>query len=156
MMPTELKDVLNSSPPCPSSPATPQGGKELSIRVLLVDDHVMLRQTLRDMLEDREYMEVVGEVSNGLEAVHAVPVSNPHVVVMDVNMPVMNGIEATKRIKADFPHTAVIGLSVQNEKESIERMRAAGVSSYLTKGSSIDMVCRAIEEAASFHGWSRV
>ena len=153
-MPTEIKDMLNHSLPCPSSSATLPGDK--SIRVLLVDDHAKLRKTLRDMIEEREYIEIVGEACNGLEAVQAVPVSKPHVVVMDINMPVMNGIEATKRIKADYPTTAVIGLSVQNESAIIEKMRAAGVSSYHTKGSSIDRLCQAIEEAASFHGWSRV
>lgn len=101
-------------------------------------------------------METVGEASNGLEATHAVPISKPDVVVMDINMPVMNGIEATKRIKINFPNTAIIGLSLHNEKEIIQKMRAVGVSSYLTKGSSIDMLCQAIEKAASFHGWSRV
>jgi two-component system, NarL family, response regulator DegU len=115
----------------------------------------MLRQSLRSMIDDCDDMEVVGEASNGLEAIDAVPLFKPDVVVMDINMPVMNGIEATKRIKADFPDTAIIGLSVQNEKEIIQKMRAVGASSYLTKGSSIEMLCRAIEEAASFYGWSR-
>ena len=140
----------------PSSSATLPGSPKSSIRVLLVNDHAMLRQTLRDMLEERDHIEIVGEARNGLEAIDAVPVSKPDVVVMDINLPVMNGIEATKYIKADFPNTAVIGLSVQTEKEIIEKMRAAGISSYLTKGSTIDMVCRAIEDAASSHEWSRV
>jgi DNA-binding NarL/FixJ family response regulator len=89
-----------------------------------------------------------------LEAIQVMPVSRPDVVVMDINMPVLNGIEATKRIKADFPYTAIIGLSVQQEREVIQKMRAAGISSYVTKGSSIDMLRQAIEEAASLHGWS--
>ena len=83
-------------------------------------------------------MEVVGEASNGLEAVEEVAVSRPDVVVMDINMPVMNGIEATERIKADFPDTAVIGLSVHREEDSIEQMRAAGISSYVMQGSSFN------------------
>ncbi len=145
--------MVSHAPPSSTSP-TGQGGGDSAIRVLLVDDHKILRQSLRSMIEDCDYMEVVGEASNGLEAIQAVPVSKPDVVVMDINMPVMNGIEATKRIKADFPDTAVIGLSVHNERKFIEEMQAAGVSSYLTKGSSIDRLCQAIEEAASLYGWS--
>ena len=141
--------------PCPSdSPTVLEGQK--SIRILVVDDHARLRQTLRSMIEDCDYMTVVGEASNGLEAIHAVPDAHPDVVVMDINMPVMNGIEATKRIKAEFPDVAIIGLSVHNEREFIQEMQAAGVSSYLTKGSSIDRLCQAIEEAAISYGWSRV
>jgi len=64
--------------------------------------------------------------------------------------------EATERIKADFPDTAVIGLSVQREEDIIEQMRAAGIASYVTKGSSFDTLRLAIEEAASSHGRSRV
>ena len=138
-------------------PNTQESHGHSNIRVLLVDDHAMMRQSLRNMIEeDCDYIEVVGEASNGLEAIHAVPVSKPDVVVMDINMPVMNGIEATKRIKADFPKTAIIGLSVQTEKEIIQKIRNVGASSYLTKGSSIDVLCQAIQEAASLHGWSRV
>lgn len=142
---------LNSPPSFPSKRAS-HGEWHSTIRVLLVDDHTILRQSLRSMLANCDYMEVVGEASNGVEAIEEVAISRPSVVVMDINMPVMNGIEATKRIKADFPDTAIIGLSVQEEEDIIQKMRAAGVSSYLTKGSSLEMLCQAIEEAASFHG----
>jgi DNA-binding NarL/FixJ family response regulator len=134
LMISEGDDFLNSPPLSSSSPRAPQGEKHSTIRVLLVDDHAMLRQSLRSMIEDCDYMEVVGEATNGLEAIHTVPVSKPNVVVMEINMPVMNGIEATKRIKADFPDTAIIGLSVQHERDIIQKMRSDGISSYLTKG----------------------
>lgn len=125
------------------------------IRFLLVDDYVMLRQVLRLYIDKWDHMEVVGEASDGLEAIDAVPVLRPDVVVMDIDMPRMNGIEATKRIKANFPDTAVIGLSVQHEGDSIQQMRAAGILSYLTKESAVEALRQAIEEAASSHGWSR-
>jgi len=153
-MPSE-KDNLPNSPPLSSSRAS-HGEWHSTIRILLVDDHTMLRESLRTMIEECDYMEVVGEASNGLEAVEEVAVSRPDVVVMNINMPVMNGIEATERIKADFPDTAVIGLSVQREEDIIEQMRAAGISSYVTKGSSFDTLRQAIEETASSHGRSRV
>jgi DNA-binding NarL/FixJ family response regulator len=149
-MPTEGENSSNIPPPS----ITPQKERHSNIRVLLVDDNALMRQSLRSIIEEYDHMEVVGEASNGLEAIQVMPVSRPDVVVMDINMPVLNGIEATKRIKADFPYTAIIGLSVQQEREVIQKMRAAGISSYVTKGSSIDMLRQAIEEAASLHGWS--
>jgi DNA-binding NarL/FixJ family response regulator len=153
-MPSE-KDNLPNSRALPSSRAS-HGGWHSTIRVLIVDDHPLPRESLRSMVKDCDYMEVVGEASTGLEALEEVAVSRPDVVVMDINLPVMNGIEATERIKADFPDTAVIGLSVQREEDIIEQMRAAGISSYVTKGSSFDTLRQAIEEAASSHGRSRI
>ena len=136
------------TPPPPSDPSSPppQGGKHSPIRVLLVDDHKMLRESLRTRLKDCDDIEVVGEANNGLEAIDAVPVSKPDVVVMDVTMPIMNGIEATKCIKAAFPQTAIIGVSMHREKEIIEKMWAAGISSFLSKESSSEALCQAIQE----------
>jgi DNA-binding NarL/FixJ family response regulator len=94
-------------------------------------------------------MEVVGDASNGLEAIGAVSLLKPDVVVMDINMPTMNGIEATKRIKAMFPDTSVIGLSVQNSMDIVQKMQAAGACSYLTKESAVETLCHAIEDAVS-------
>ena len=152
-MPSEKDNLLNSPPlsDCDDS----HGQEHAPIRVLVVDDYTMLRQALRCVISKWDSMEVVGEASDGLEAIEAVPVVRPHVVVMDIDMPRMNGIEATKRIKANFPEIAVIGLSVQHEGESIQQMRAAGILSYLTKESAVEALRQAIEAAASFHGWSR-
>ena len=90
---------------------TPQAGSY--IRVLVVDDHELMRQSLRRLIKTYRNMEVVGEADDGLEAIEAVTVLRPDVVLMDIDMPRMNGIDATKRIKATFPSTAIIGLSVR-------------------------------------------
>jgi DNA-binding NarL/FixJ family response regulator len=121
----------------------------MAIRVLLVDDHRMLRQGLRSIIDDWDYMKVVGEASNGLEAIDAVTISRPDVVMMDINMPKMNGIQATQQIKKMFPETAIIGLSVQTERGIIEKMQAAGICSYLTKESAVETLCTAIEDAVT-------
>jgi DNA-binding NarL/FixJ family response regulator len=155
-MPSE-EDNLLGSPALPGlHPPTPQGERHSTIRVLLVDDHAMLRQSLRGIIDACSYMEVVGEAGDGLEAIEAMPVLRPDVVVMDIDMPRMNGIEATKRIKAAFPSTAIIGLSVHLAGNIIQQMRAAGICSYLTKESVVETLRQAIEEAASFRGWSRI
>ena len=119
------------------------------IRVLLVDDHALLRQGLRGIVHDCVRVEVVGEASNGLEAIDAVRLLRPDVVVMDINMPKMNGIEATKRIKDEFPDTSVIGLSVETGMDMVEKMQVAGVYAYLVKGFAEDALCRTIEDAVA-------
>ena len=151
---TEVNGVSGEEPILPSSygPATssqhsPQDHTVPSIRVLLVDDHVMLRQGLRSVINGCHNMHVVAEASNGLEAIDAVRLSRPDVVVMDINMPQMNGIEATKRITQEFPHAAIIGLSVQQGTDEVQNMKAAGACAYLMKECAVDELCHAIEQA---------
>jgi signal transduction histidine kinase/CheY-like chemotaxis protein len=120
------------------------------IRVLLVDDHAMVRQGLRSIVDAYAHLQVAGEANNGVKAIDAVRELRPDVVVMDLNMPQMNGIEATKRIKQEFPDTAVIGLSVNPEStELAQTLKDAGFCQYLTKESAVDALCHAIEEAVS-------
>jgi two-component system nitrate/nitrite response regulator NarL len=95
-------------------------------------------------------MEVVAEASNGLEAIEAVRVSKPDVVVMDINMPQMNGIEATKCIKSEFPDTSIIGLSVEEKGTGIvEKMHAAGIYAFLAKETAVNTLCQTIEDAVA-------
>ena len=122
-------------------PRSPQDHTPAHIRVLLVDDHAMLRQGLRSLVEGYTHLQVVGEASNGVEAIDAVRQLRPDVVVMDINMPQMNGIEATRRIKEEFPETAVIGLSVQKGPQIEKVMTEAGVCAYLTKESAVEDLC---------------
>ncbi len=121
-----------------------------TINVLLVDDHAMVRQGLRGVVDSYPHLHVVGEASDGIEALEAVRRLKPEVVVMDINMPRMNGIEATQRIKAEFPEMAIIGLSVHQATEIFaEAMKKAGICRYLTKDSAAEALCQAIEEAVT-------
>ncbi len=102
-------------------------------RVLLADDHALVRQGLRAILEEFPDVSVVGEASNGVEAVSMVDDCMPDVILMDVNMPKMDGIEATKRIKDAHPSTIVIGLSVNDSTHIIEAMKEAGAAAFISK-----------------------
>ncbi|MEP7151610.1 MAG: PAS domain-containing protein, partial [Nitrospira sp.] len=124
----------------------PKQAKGSVVHVLLVDDHAMVRQGLRSILESYEDITVVGEAGNGVEAVNLAGALKPHVVVMDLNMPTMDGIEATRRIKQSNPSIIVIGLSVRNDREAEEAMRQAGASGYLTKESAAEQLHQAICE----------
>ena len=117
------------------------------IRVLLVDDHQMLRQGLRTIVNGHPRLEVVGEAGDGLEAIELARVFKPDVVVMDVNMPRCDGVMATKRIKEEFPEMKILALSMHNSPDIVERMRQAGACGYLTKESAGGQLCRAIVEA---------
>lgn len=128
-------------------PAGSSDQRSSRTRVLLVDDHTLIRQGLRTVVEDCIRLEVVGEASNGLEAIEAVRLLRPDVVVMDIYMPQMNGIDATTCIKGEFPDTCVIGLSVEEGMGMIEQMQSAGIYSYLTKETAIENLRSAIEEA---------
>ncbi|HEU4682949.1 MAG TPA: response regulator [Nitrospira sp.] len=103
------------------------------IRVLLVDDHDMVRKGLASVLADHPGMLVVGEAADGEEAVALAAELEPHVVIMDVNMPKMDGVEASRRIKHDRPSTVIIGLSMHDSGQHEVKMRASGASAYLTK-----------------------
>ncbi|WNM64064.1 response regulator [Candidatus Nitrospira neomarina] len=107
--------------------------REKGIRILLVDDHALVRQGMRGLLEVQPDFLVVGEAQNGLEAIESTRTLHPDIIVMDVNMPKMNGIEATRNIVREFPSMPIIGLSVQEDKHVQGLMLEAGASLYLTK-----------------------
>ena len=136
----------------PASPTAVEGTMRLAqsrtpIRVLLVDDHAMVRQGLRSVLEQYDDVMVVGEAGNGAEALDHVESLHPTVVVMDMNMPVMNGIEATALIKVRHPSIPVIGLSVQAGGANEESMMQAGAVTLLTKEAAVEDLYRTIQEA---------
>ncbi len=111
------------------------------IRILLADDHTILRKGLRLLLERESEFAVISEASNGREAVDAVGRDTPDVVIMDIAMPSMNGIEATKRISQDYPKTAVIILSVHSDEAYVLRALKSGARGYLLKDSAeIDLI----------------
>jgi PAS domain S-box-containing protein len=117
------------------------------IGILLVDDHAMVRQGLRSVLDEYDDVAVIGEASNGKEAVESVAQLRPSVVVMDINMPQINGIDATIEIKSRHPEVAVIGLSVQNNQETREAMLRAGATTLISKEAAVDELYLAIRQA---------
>jgi DNA-binding NarL/FixJ family response regulator len=110
----------------------------MSIKVLLADDHKIVREGLRALLEKETLIQVVGEADNGRAAVQLVEDLLPDVVIMDVSMPDLNGIEAAHQIKNKAPSTKVIGLSVHSDRRLVADMFRAGASGYLLKDCAFD------------------
>jgi DNA-binding NarL/FixJ family response regulator len=108
------------------------------VRVLLVDDHALVRQGLYSLLSDYEDVQVVGEAGNGEEAIELARRLEPDIILMDVNMPKMNGIDATRQITKEMPLSTVVGLSVLDDKEMAAQMCKAGAKAYLTKDGVAD------------------
>jgi len=119
------------------------------IRVLLVDDHVMVRQGLRNVLQAYPNIEVVGEAGNGEEAVAMVGKIHTAIVVMDIIMPKMDGIAATRLIKTNYPDIAVLGLSVTPHSYHIDAMIKAGAFEVLTKEKAVHELYSAIQRAVA-------
>lgn len=123
------------------------GCKSGPYRVLVADDHAMVRQGLCLMLDACPDIEVIAEASNGREALEIAQKLKPSVVVIDINMPLMNGIEATAQIRAALPDTIVIGMSVNASVDNQEAMRTAGASILLPKEAAGDQLYGAIQAA---------
>jgi len=119
------------------------------IRVMLVEDHVLVREGTRELLDREEDLEVVAEAGDGEEAVRLAALHRPDVVVMDMAMPRLNGIEATRRIKADNPGTAVLVLTAYDDDQYIFAFLEAGAAGYLLKDVSAQDLIRAIRAVHS-------
>lgn len=126
--------------------------KKTATRVLLVDDHAMVRQGLRSVLDAYADIQVVGEACDGEEAVQLVERLQPAVVVMDINMPKMNGIESTAHIKLRRSETIVIGLSINAARENQEAMAKAGAERLMTKEAAVEQLYSVIQEAVKKRG----
>jgi PAS domain S-box-containing protein len=122
----------------------PRLEEKLRIRVLLVDDHALVRNGLSSVLRYHTDLQVVGEAADGQEAVAMASALKPDVVLMDVNMPKMDGVEASKRIKRDLPSTVVIGLSMHDGGHHETAMRESGAAAYLTKDSAAERLIETI------------
>jgi DNA-binding NarL/FixJ family response regulator len=118
------------------------------MRVLLADDHTVVRDGLARLLATQLDIHVVGQASNGQEAVDLALSLRPDVVVMDVSMPVLDGIGATRHIRAELPDTCVIALSMHNDDATASEMAAAGAAEYLVKTSPPDRLVAAIRGCA--------
>lgn len=114
------------------------------IRILLVDDHLLVREGIKKLLEGVADFEIVGEAENGRRAVTMTQRLLPDVVLMDVAMPRLNGIEATRQLMRANPKTKVIIVSAHSDEAYVAQVNAAGASGYLVKQSSFDMVAKAI------------
>jgi PAS domain S-box-containing protein len=120
------------------------GSGDHILRVLLADDHKIVREGIESMLADELDMKIVGQAGNGREAVDLACRLEPDVVVMDVSMPVMSGDEATRQIKRHLPQTRVIALSMHDEAQTTDRMRGAGATAYLLKTAPSEELLAAI------------
>ena len=134
--------VSHHSPLSTQDSELPERAKAL--RILLADDHAMVRQGLRSILDTYRDISVVGEAADGEEAVEMAGLLTPDVIVMDVNMARLDGIEATRRIKASWPGTIVVGLSVSTRAQVESRLLEAGASCYVSKEAAGDQLYDAI------------
>jgi PAS domain S-box-containing protein len=114
------------------------------LRIVLVDDHIVMRQGLAGLLRAEPDMEIVGQASDGESAIHLIREIRPDVVLMDISMPGMNGIQATQIIHSELPEVRIIGLSMFQEGEQARAMREAGAVDYLTKSGPSEAVVAAI------------
>jgi len=123
------------------------------IRIVLADDHTLVRHGLRLMIEREPGLKVVAEASNGKEAVVAVEACLPHVIVMDLAMPMLNGIEAARQIHLKHPTTSIVVLSMHSDESYVLRALKAGARAYLLKDSAdADLInaIRAVTEGKAF------
>ena len=121
----------------------------MTIRVLIADDHTIMRAGLRSLLEKEDQIEVVAEAENGRRAVQLAVEHEPDVVVMDVSMPDLNGIEATSQVLESLPEAKVIALSMHTDKRFVMGMLRAGASGYLLKDCASQELANAIVSVAS-------
>ncbi len=117
------------------------------IRIIIADDHTIVRQGLARLLEDQSDLKVVGEAINGRVAVEKALALKPDIVIMDIAMPLMNGIEAAKRIRKHLPKTKILILSMYSHEHYIHELLEAGISGYLLKDSSGRDILKAIHAA---------
>jgi DNA-binding NarL/FixJ family response regulator len=114
------------------------------IRIVLADDHVMVRQGIRQFLEEAGDVEVVAEAGDGAEAVRAVEAHQPDVAVLDIRMPGVTGVEATRQIKARFPQVRVLVLTAYDDDPYVFALLQAGADGYVLKTASGDELVRAV------------
>jgi DNA-binding NarL/FixJ family response regulator len=118
------------------------------ITIILAEDHAIVRQGLRNLLETEGHFEVVGQAQTGREAVEQASALKPDVILMDIAMPVLNGLEATRQILSANPSARVLILSAHSDDEYIEHMTAVGVAGFLEKQTSAEILTKAVYEVA--------
>jgi PAS domain S-box-containing protein len=152
-VPDRPPPVLQADAPHELAPARQKRrssrAKSQQLRILLADDHPIVRKGMVDLLRDRPEFEVVGEASNGYKAVELARQTHPDVILMDVTMPGLSGVEATRRITAELPGVRVIGLSMHEGDDMARAMREAGAVAYIRKGQDADTLVATIVAAAA-------
>jgi two-component system response regulator NreC len=121
----------------------------MTIRLLLVDDHAVVRSGLRMLLENERDAEIVGEASSASEAIEAAVRLNPNVILMDIGLPDLSGIDATREIKKRTPNVAVVALTIHEDEEYFFKMLEAGASGYVPKRAAPEELLTAIRAAAT-------
>lgn len=129
--------------------SAPTDKESMPIRILIADDHKMMRDGLRAMLEDQEDLRVVAEARNGEEAIRLVERHSPDVVLMDITMPVLDGIEATRRIASAHPGVRVVALTMHTTRQLIDAMVRAGAASVVRKDASFRSLVKAVRASPS-------
>ncbi|MEX0654535.1 MAG: response regulator transcription factor [Phycisphaeraceae bacterium] len=127
-------------------------GANRPIRVLVVDDHAVVREGLLMVLKRSPEIDVVGEAGDGEQALTEARRLDPDVVLMDVNMPGLNGLQATAALREENDHVKVIGLSMYNDDEVATLMRQAGAAAYLSKGCSTEQLTQTIRHVVDSQG----
>jgi CheY-like chemotaxis protein len=127
-----------------AKPVSTQAQADSKLRLLIVDDHAMVRQGLCGLLGAYEDIRVVGQASNGKEAIESAHQLQPHVILMDITMPDIDGIEVTKRIKADYPHIVVVGMSVHGAEQVERAMMNAGAAAFINKEAAVEQLHQTI------------
>lgn len=123
-------------------------------RIVLADDHDLMRSSIRKLLERAPDLEVVGEACNGVEAIHSVNCLAPDILVLDMEMPVLSGVEVAKELHASQSPVRVLAFSAYNDEEYINALRENGASGYLTKDSAWSNIIETIRAIASGEqGW---
>src|SRR5688500_8074049 len=107
--------------------------ERIRTRVMVVDDHRIVREGLSVLLRTQPDMEIVGEAADGEQAIEEARRLHPDVVIMDINMPRIGGVEATRRIKSEMPSVGIVALSMHGEDEIVAAMRSAGADTYVAK-----------------------
>ena len=123
--------------------------KKDPVTVLIAEDHAIVREGLRALLDLSEEVEVVGEAATGREAVEMAAKLKPNVIIMDIAMPILNGYEAARQIQVISPNSKTLVLSAHSDDEYVDHLLSVGVSGYLTKQNSGQILVHAIKEVAS-------
>jgi DNA-binding NarL/FixJ family response regulator len=119
------------------------------IRIVLAEDHAMMRDGLRSLIRKEEDMRIVGEAETGAQAVEYAKKLGPHVMILDIGLPDLNGIDATRMIIKDYPHIRIIGLSMHADRSLVGEMLKAGACGYVPKDCAYEELIESIHQAVA-------